>query len=63
MLLPPAPLIPQAWDGIPHGEENSDDHIKTALLHFADGAFENGKLFWTMAGNFLCEFDGGRKEL
>lgn len=56
-------LIPQHGMGFRHGEENSDAHIKAALvgssvtIPFAKGKLLLGR--WQ--GIFLCEFDGARE--
>ena len=56
-------LIPQHGMGFRHGEENSDAHIKAALVGSSVTVpFKDGKLLlgrWQ--GIFLCEFDGGRE--
>jgi secondary thiamine-phosphate synthase enzyme len=56
-------LVPQHGMGFRHSEENSDAHIKAALvgssvtIPFSDGELLLGR--WQ--GIFLCEFDGGRE--
>ena len=56
-------LIPQHGMAFRHGEENSDAHIKAALVGSSVTVpFQDGKLLlgrWQ--GIFLCEFDGGRE--
>lgn len=56
-------LIPQHGMGFRHGEQNSDAHIKTALVGTSVTIpFDNGELLlgrWQ--GIFLCEFDGARE--
>src|SRR5437879_4393114 len=56
-------LIPQHGMDFRHGEENSDAHIKAALLGSSVTVpFDGGELLlgrWQ--GIVLCEFDGGRE--
>ena len=56
-------LIPQHNQNFRHAEENSDAHIKTALVGTSVTVpFANGELLlgrWQ--GIFLCEFDGARE--
>jgi secondary thiamine-phosphate synthase enzyme len=63
MLRHLSKLVPQHNQNFQHAEENSDAHIKTALVGtsvtvpFANGEFLLGR--WQ--GIFLCEFDGARE--
>lgn len=56
-------LIPQHGAGFRHAEENSDAHLKAAVvgtdltIPFSEGELLLGR--WQ--GIFLCEFDGGRE--
>ena len=58
-------LVPRHGMGFRHGEENSDAHIKTALVGTSVTVpFENGKLqLGRWQGIYLCEFDGARERM